>query len=369
MEIGIIGLPRSGKTTVFNALTRGHAETEMRAGAGGESNVAVVKVPDPRLDRLAAMFNPKKITPAEVTYIDMVGTPRGFGKGEGISGPFLNQLARTDALIHVVRAFENPAVPHLSDTIDPDRDAATVNLELAFSDLGILERRLERLQAGLKAAKAAEREAFHQEQELLARIRTQLGAEVPLREQSFSAEEARSLEGYQFLTAKPLMLVINIGEEQLDQREEIDARFRERYARPGVAVVALCGRLEMELAQMSDEEAAEFRAEMGVPESGLDRMIRVSYDLLGLLSFLTGGPDEVRAWTVRKGTPAPKAAGKIHTDLEKGFIRAEVVRYQDLMAAGSLAVARRHGQLRSEGRTYLMQDGDVVEFLFNVSKR
>lgn len=369
MEIGIVGLPRAGKTTVFNALTRGHAGTEVRAASAADPNVGVVKVPDSRLDRLADLFHPKKITPAEITYVDMVGTPRGFGKGEGISGPFLNQLARTDALIHVVRAFENPAVPHVSDTIDPERDIATVNLELAFSDLGIIERRLDRLQASLKAARISEREAIHLEEELLGRIRTLLEAETPLREQPFTAEEAHSLEGYQFLTAKPLMLLVNLGENQIDRSQEIEARLREQFARPGVGVVALCGRLEMELGQMSEDEALEFRADMSVPESGLDRMVRESYDLVGLMSFLTGGPDEVRAWTIPKGTPAPKAAGKIHTDLERGFIRAEVVRFDDLVSSGSLAEARRHGQLRSEGRAYIMQDGDVVEFLFNVSKR
>ncbi|MBI4498546.1 MAG: redox-regulated ATPase YchF [Chloroflexi bacterium] len=369
MDIGILGLPRSGKTTIFNALTRGHAQLTGHAGGAAEPNVGVVKVPDPRLETLAAMFHPKKVTPAEITYLDMVGTPRGFGKGEGISGPFLNQLARADALLHVVRAFENPAVPHVAESVDPDRDIATVNLELAFSDLGILERRLERLQLGLKAAKPQEREAIHREQEFLGGIRTQLEAEVPLREQTFTDEEARSLEGYQFLTAKPLILLLNIGEDQIDQQQAIEARYRERYARPGIALVALCGRLEMDLTQMSEEEAGEFRAEMGLPESGLARMIQVCYDLLGLMSFLTAGPEEVRAWTIRKGTSAPKAAGKIHSDFERGFIRAEVVRFDDLMATGSLAEARRQGLLRSEGRTYIMQDGDVVEFLFNVSRR
>jgi GTP-binding protein YchF len=366
MDLGIIGLPQSGKTTVFNALTRGHADTAAR---GSEPNVGVVKVPDPRLDRLAELFHPKKVTPAEVTYIDIAAAPSGFGKGQGISGPFLNALARTDALIHVVRMFENPAVAHVEGSIDPDRDIASMDLELAFSDLGILERRVERITNSLKAARQQEREAAQRELDLLARIKADLEREVPLRQQTLSEEERRSLEGFQFLTQKPLLILLNLDEHQLADRETIEARFRARYQRPGVAVAALCAALEAELAQMTPEEAAEFRAEMGLPESSLDRVIRISYSLLGLVSFLTGGPDEVRAWTIPQGTPAPRAAGKIHTDLERGFIRAEVVRYEDLIAAGSLAEARRRGALRSEGRTYIMQDGDVVEFLFNVSKR
>lgn len=366
MDIGIIGLPQSGKTTVFNALSRGHADTAAR---GSEPNVGVVKVPDPRLDRLAEMFHPKKVTPAEVTYVDVAASGAGFGKGQGIQGQFLNALARTDALIHVVRMFENPAVPHIEVTIDADRDIGSINLELAFSDLGILERRVERITNSMKAAKQQEREAAQRELELLARIKADLENDVPVREQQLTDEERRSLEGYQFLTQKPLLILLNLDEQQLADREATEARFRERYARPGVDVAAICGSLEAELAQMSPEEAEEFRAEMGLPESSLDRVIRISYSLLGLISFLTAGPDEVRAWTIAQGTPAPRAAGKIHTDIERGFIRAEVVRFDDLMAAGGLAEARKRAALRSEGRAYVMQDGDVVEFLFNVSKK
>jgi GTP-binding protein YchF len=305
-----------------------------------------------------------------VTYIDVAASPSGgFGKGQGIAGPFLNALARTDALIHVVRLFENPAVPHVEGSVDAARDIASMNLELAFSDLAILERRVDRITAGLKAAKAQEREAAQLELDLLARIKADLEREIPLREQSLSDEERRSLEGYQFLTAKPLLLLLNLDEAQLADQQAIETRYREQFGRPGTDVAAICGTLEAELAQMTPEEAAEFRAEMGLPESSLDRAIRISYGLLGLVSFLTAGPDEVRAWTIQRGTLAPRAAGRIHTDIERGFIRAEVVRFDDLAGAGSMAEARKRGALRSEGRTYVMQDGDVVEFLFNVSKK
>ena len=366
MDIGIIGLPQSGRTTVFNALSRGHADTAAR---GNEPNVGVVKVPDPRLDRLAELFNPKKVTPAEVTYVDVAASGGGFGKGQGIAGQFLNALARTDALIHVVRMFENPAVAHIEVSLDADRDIGSINLELAFSDLGILERRVDRITATMKAAKQQERETAQRELELLARIKTALENDVPVREQVLDDDERRIIEGYQFLSQKPLLVLLNLDEQQLADRAAIEERFRLKYTRPGVDVAAICGSLEAELAQMSPEEADEFRAEMGLPESSLDRVIRISYSLLGLVSFLTAGPDEVRAWTIAHGTPAPRAAGKIHTDIERGFIRAEVVRFDDLVTAGSMAEARKRAALRSEGRTYIMQDGDVVEFLFNVSKR
>ncbi|MCX6022325.1 MAG: redox-regulated ATPase YchF, partial [Chloroflexi bacterium] len=359
--------PQVGKTTVFNALSRGHADTAAR---GAEPNVGVVKVPDPRLDRLTDLYRPKKITPAEVTYIDVAAAPSGgFGKGQGISGPFLNALARTDALIHVVRMFDNPAVSHIEGSVDAERDIASMSLELAFSDLAILERRVDRITASMKAAKAQEREAAQHELELLARIKADLEREIPLRQQDLTDDERRSLEGYQFLTAKPLLLLLNLDEAQLADQAAIEARFSEKFAQPGTGVAAICGTLEAELAQMTPDEAAEFRAEMGLPESSLDRAIRISYELLGLVSFLTAGPDEVRAWTIQRNTLAPRAAGKIHTDIERGFIRAEVVRFDDLMAAGSMGEARKRGALRSEGRAYVMQDGDVVEFLFNVSKK
>ncbi|MBI2908694.1 MAG: redox-regulated ATPase YchF [Chloroflexi bacterium] len=366
MELGIIGLPKSGKTTVFNALTRSQAETAAYA-AGGAPNIGVVKVPDPRLQALAAIFKPKRLVPAEVKYIDVAGAAAGFGKSEGIAGQFLTELSKVDALIHVVRAFPGENVPHIEGSIDPDRDIATVNLELAFSDMAIIEKRLQRLQDSLKSGKASDREAALWEQRLLARIKDGLEKEKPIREQTLEADEAKAVENYQFLTAKPLFLLINIGEAQLAEAPSIEEAARRRHERPLCRVGVLCGKIEEDLAQMDEKEAAEFRAALGLSgESSLDRMIRGSYELLGLITFLTVGPDENRAWAIREGTTALKAAGKIHSDLEKGFIRAEVVSYEDMMKCGSMAEARKRGLLRLEGKTYEVKDGDVITILFNV---
>lgn len=365
MEAGIIGLAKSGKTTVFQALTGGGTAGAAHPAVGAP-NVAVVKVPDARLEALATVFHPRKVTPAEVGYLDFAAVPRSRRGGEGVAGPYLAQLSKTDALIHVVRAFQDPKVPHPDGSVDPARDMGIMDMELAFSDLAIMERRLERLEASLKGAKPQEREAIHREQELLDRIKARLEEDIPVRAQPLDPEGAKLIENFQFLTAKPLLLLLNIGEEDLAQAEALERDLSQQQRHPHTAVAALCGKLEMELGRLDAEDAAEFRFALGIPQAARDRVIRLSYQLLGLISFFTVVSDEMRAWTVRRDTPAVRAAGRVHTDMERGFIRAEVVAYRDLMECGSMAEARRRGLLRSEGKGYIVQDGDVITFLFHV---
>jgi GTP-binding protein YchF len=366
LEVCIIGLPKSGKTTIFNVLTRGKADTKAYATSTLAPNIGVSKVPEPRLEVLDRIFHPKKVTPAEVKYVDIVGIAKDFGKGEGISGQFLNYLSNADALLNVVRAFEDENVPHIDGTINPKRDIATMNLELVFSDLAIIERRLKRLEDSLKGAKQSERDPILKEQALLQRIKSELEKEVPIWQQSLSGEEIKSLANYQFLTAKPMLLIINVGEKQLTIDTSFEAEIRSTYAHTQFEVVALCGKLEMELTQLGDADGAEFRKALGLTEPAVDRIIRLSYRLLGLISFFTIVSDELKAWTITKGMSAVKAAGKIHSDIEKGFIRAEVANFDDLVKYGSLAEARKHGLLRLEGKNYIVQDGDIITFLFNI---
>ncbi len=364
MEIGIIGLPKSGKTTVFNALTKGKADID--AYTSGGPNIGIVKVPDPRLNSLDEIFHPKKKTAAEVRYVDVGAPPKGLGKSEGLGGQFFVHMSQADALLHVVRTFEDDSVPHIEGSVDPARDADILNMELAFSDLSILEKRLQKIEPSLKAAKPHEREGLSREQALLTRIKTALEEDVPIREQQLAEDEKKLISGYQFLTAKPLLLVANIGEESLPQANSLEAEWRARYLRPQVNVAALCGKLEMELAQLEDADAQEFRSSMGLEETALDRMIRLSYELLGLISFFTFVSDEVKAWSIQRDTPAIKAAGKIHSDMERGFIRAEVTGYDDLVRCGSIAEGRKKGLVHVEGKSYIVKDGDVITFLFNV---
>ena len=366
MEVCIIGLPKSGKTTLFNALTRGKADTNPYAKAAVAPNFGVSKVPEPRFQVLNRIFSPKKITPAEIKYADIAGITKDFGKGEGVSGQFLNYLSSADALLHVVRAFEDENVPHIDSSINPKRDIATMNLELVFSDLTIIERRLKRLEDSLKGAKSSERDLLLKEQALLQKIRTELEKDIPIWRQSVTDEEIKSLANYQFLTAKPMLIIINVGEKQLAQASSLETEIRSTYSHSQFEVVALCSKLEMELAQLNDDEAAEFRNALGLTEPAVDRIIRLSYQLLGLISFFTTVSEELKAWTIPRGTAALKAAGKIHSDIEKGFIRAEVVSFHDLDSCGSLAEARKHGLLRLEGKNYAVQDGDIITFLFNV---
>ena len=366
MAIGIFGLPLSGKTTIFNAVTRGHAETASFRSGSSQPNIGIAKVPDTRLGVLTEISRPRRIVHAEVEYIDIPAAPEGFGKTKGIGGEYLNLLQRCDALLLAARAFDNPAVPHVQETIDPYRDVAALQLELTFSDLTILERRQERIASQLRSARPAERDQLTREQYVLGLIRAGLEEEVPVREQELPAEARPFLENFQLLTAKPLIVVFNIGEDSTGRESEIEAEMRERIGRAGVGTAAICGKLEADLAQMEPEDEAEFRESLGAGEPGLDRMINLSYDLLGLISFLTTGEDETRAWTITKGMSAVEAAGKIHSDIQRGFIRAEVIAYEDLARTRSIAEARKQALLRTEGKTYVMRDGDVVNFLFNV---
>jgi GTP-binding protein YchF len=363
MDLGIIGFQRSGKTTIFNAVTRGNAQTGAY-GAGVQPNIGVVKVPDARLDGLAKIFEPKKFTLADIRYIDFPG--EAFSDGQGPGAQFLAQLARCDALIHVARSFADETVPHPQGSVDAARDIAAMELELAFADAAFIEKRLERIEASMRSVKMAERDVAERETALLHRLKTGLEADTPLRAQAMSDEEARLLVNYQFLTDKPLLVVLNIADDDAARAGEIETELGTKAAGPHTAIAAIAGKIEQELAQMSDDDAAEFRKDLGISEPGLDRMIRMSYLLTGLISFFTVGPDECRAWNVKSGATAPDAAGKIHTDLERGFIRAEVVRCDDLLAAGGYPEAKKRGQVRQEGKTYVVQDGDCLNILFNV---
>ena len=366
VDIGIIGLAKSGRTTIFNALTRGEADTKNYTQDGSAPHIGVVKVPEPRLDVLADMLHPKRVVPVSARYIDIGASVKGLVRDKGIGGQLLAQLSNVDALINVVRAFSDDSIPHVEGSLDMERDIANMDMELAFSDLALLERRLERLEVSLKGAKQFERPGLLREQELLMKIKADLEKDVPVRELTLTAEESRAMAGYQFLTAKPLLVAVNIGEDQLPQAESLAAELNSRYSLPKCRLITLCGELEMELAQLDGSAAEALRADFGIIESGIDCVIRLSYELLGLISFFTVVSGEVKAWSIQGGTEAVKAAGKIHSDMERGFIRAEVLSYDDLVQCGSLAEARKKGLLRLEGKNYIVQDGDVITFLFNV---
>ena len=364
MEITIIGLPQSGKTTIFNAATRGAAQV---ATFANRINLGAAKVPDDRLDVLNGIFNPKRKVNAEVTYADLPAAPESLGKTQSIGGEFLNTLQRADAILMVARAFDDPSVPHVADSIDAFRDIDTLLFELTISDLDILERRLARVAEGFKSAKAAERDALNKEQATLTRVKDELEAGVHVRDQSLTVDELRLLSGFQMLTAKPLVVVVNVGEDNLDDIPAIETRLADEVQTQRIRTAALCGKLEMELAQMDAEDEQEFRESLGVVgESGLSRVVNLCYEALDLISFMTVGDDEVRAWSITRGTPAVKAAGKIHTDLERGFIRGEVVTFANMVACRTLAEARKNGMLRQEGKNYTVQDGDIMHVLFNV---
>jgi len=361
VDIGIIGLAKSGRTTVFNALTKGKADTE-----GLASHIGVARVPEPRLKMITDMLHPKRVVPAEVTYHDIGASAKGLVKEKGISGQFPTQLSNVDALINVARAFTDESIPHIEGSVDVERDIATMDLELAFSDLALLERRLQRIDISLKGAKQPERQDLLREQEMLMKVKADLEKDIPIRELKLTTGEARVMANYQFLSAKPLLIVVNIGEDQLPRAVSLEAELNSHYSRPKCRIITLCGKLEMELAQLDNSAAEGFRTEFGIRESGLDRTIKLSYELLGLISFFTIASGEVKAWSIQDGTNALRAAGKIHSDMERGFIRAEVISYDDLVRCGSVAEARKKGFLRLEGKDYIVQDGDVVTFLFNV---
>lgn len=360
MKIGIIGLPNSGKTTVFNALTRGTIETAAYSSGQIEPNMAMVKVPDERLEALAKMYKPKKITPADVQYIDVAGMSSGARSSGGLNPQFLNYISQVDALLHVVRAFEDDNVAHPEGAVDPERDLASVDLELMFSDMAIIERRVTRLKGEIGKMPTKERELRQLELNALERLYAGLEAEQPIRGQELSEDEAKALRGFQFLSAKPMLVVVNIGENQLQTPPALN------YNSPNTALVALAGQVEAELAQLDDEDAKAFMDDLGISEPARDRVIKASYTMLGLISFLTAGEDEVRAWTIRAGIPAVEAAGAIHSDIQRGFIRAEIVAFNDLMTAGDMAAAKKAGTVRLEGKTYIVKDGDIAHFLFNV---
>jgi GTP-binding protein YchF len=361
IEIGIIGLAQSGKTTIFNALTGGQTDTRSLA-----PHIGIAKVPEPRLSVLADMLHPKKVIPAEVSYTDIGASVKDLGGGKGVGGQVLNQLSGADALINVVRSFADESVPHIEGSLDIDRDIATANLELTLHDLGIVSRRLEKIEESLKGAKPAERQALLLEQKLLGRLKTGLEKEIPIREMGISADEAKLIIGYQFLTAKPRLIVVNIGEEQIAEAQTMQDELNARYARAGSKVITLCGELEMEISQLDEEAAQAFHDEYQLPKAGLEHVVELSYELLGLISFFTTVSEEMKAWSIPKGTAALKAAGKIHSDMERGFIRAEVISYDDLLKCGTMAEAHHKGRLRLEGKGYIVQDGDVITFLFNV---
>lgn len=366
MQIAIVGLAGAGKTTVFNTLTRGHVQT---GGYGGmELHVGVVKVPDPRLDRLAEIYRPKKIVHADVTYVDLPAPPPsadGRAGTDELPAEHLARLREADALLHVARAFEDPSFPHPDGSVDPWRDVERLELEFALSDLSVAEKRLERLKASGHHGTPAEREANEREEVILRRLHEALAAGRPIRDGDLASDEEKAIRGFRFLTQKPVLILANIGEAEIPRADEIAARLRARVTHRRTLVDALSARIEMELGDLPPDEAAAFVEDLGIHGSSLDRVITLSYELLGLISFLTAGPDEVRAWPVPNGSTAVDAAGAIHTDLARGFIRAETVAYEDLVALGSTAEARKHGKLRSEGKSYHVRDGDVMEILFS----
>ena len=355
MRLGIIGLPQSGKTTIFNALTRGD-QPVTTSGGRFDVHTAVVDVPDLRIDRLSEMYKPEKTIYAKVTYADIAGLDGSAGGG--ISGPLLNQLTQMDGLLHVVRCFDNPHVPHPSGGVDPARDIAAMDTELLINDLIAVERKQERLGEERRKGGGREKGVIEREIALFERLHQKLSSETPLRDIEISSEEEKILSGFGLLTRKPVLIVFNLGEGQ-----EVPAL---DYLHSYSASVALQGQLEMEIAQLPPDEAQVFLEEYGIGEPSLNRVIRLSYDLLGLLSFFTVGEDEVRAWTVRRGANAHEAAGAIHSDLQKGFIRAEVIPWDELVAFGGLSEARARGKLRLEGKEYLLHDGEVMHVRFNV---
>ncbi len=366
LRLVIVGLPQSGKTSVFNALTRSEAVTGAFSSGEAEPNLATVKVPDPRLDALTPLFNPKRVVPADVQYLDVAGVAKGLAES-GMGGQLLGHLAQADALVLVVRAFEDSNVAHPEESVNALRDLETLFLEFTFSDLAIIEKRLARIQATLPKLRGSEKEANEREALALERFKAALEDGKPIREVEVDPEEERLLRGFGFLTQKPILVLLNVGEEQLGEpMETLTAQARQQFGSAGVEIHALAGKIEMEIAQLDDEDAGMFMADLGISESSRDRVVRISYGLLGLISFFTVGPDENRAWTIEKGASAVEAASEIHSDIARGFIRAEVVAYDDMIATRTMADARKAGKLRLEGKTYIIQDGDIAHFLFNV---
>jgi GTP-binding protein YchF len=365
INTGIIGLPQSGKTTVFNALTGGKVEAASHTGAGPSPHIGIAHVPEPRLEILADLFHPPKVVFPEARYTDIGASVKTLATDKGLGGQLLNQLSTADALICVIRAFKDESIPHPQGSLDIKRDIDTLNLELVFSDLAIMERRLEKLETSIKSAKPGEHQSLVHEKDILMRLKKELENNEPLRTLPLESAEG-FIANYQFLSAKPMLIVINIGEDQLSQTASIETEYQSQFADTKCKVAALCGKLEMELAELEETAAQEFRNVYDLKESGPERVIKISYELLDMITFFTIGQNEVRGWSIKKGTNAHKAAGKIHTDMEKGFIRAECINIDELAKCGSIAEARKRGLLRTEGKDYIIQDGDVVTILFNV---
>ena len=363
MKIGIVGLPNVGKSTLFNAITNAGAECANYPFCTIEPNVGVVAVPDERLDELAKIYNPQKITHAIIEFVDIAGLVKGASKGEGLGNKFLSHIREVDSILHVVRCFEDPNVVHVDGSIDPLRDIETINFELIMADIETLEKRLDRAKKMLKADKKVQLEI-----DVIEKIKAALEAGKCARTVDLTDEEHELIKDAFLLTMKPTLYVANVSEEQLQNAQDDEAvkKVVEYAKTEGSEVIPLCVKIEEELASLEKEDKKEMLEALGLEESGLDKVIKASYSLLGLMSFLTAGEPEVRAWTIKKGTKAPQAAGKIHSDIERGFIRAEVVSYSDLVREGSLNAVKEKGLMRSEGKEYVMKDGDVVLFRFNV---
>ncbi len=363
MKIGIVGLPNVGKSTMFNSITKAGAECANYPFCTIEPNVGVVGVPDERLDKLTKMYNPQKTTHAIIEFVDIAGLVKGASKGEGLGNKFLSHIRETDSICEVVRCFEDSNVVHVDGNVDPVRDIETINLELIFADIETVNKRLDKARKNLKADKK-----YQQEIDLLEKIKENLENGISARAIDYIEEEQEMVKEMFLLTTKPILYIANISEEQLENAEndELVKKVKEYAAKEKAEVIPLCVKIEEELSGMEDNDKQEMLEALGLEESGLDKVIKKSYDLLGLMSFLTAGEPEVRAWTIKKGTKAPQAAGKIHSDIERGFIKAEVVSYNDLIKEGSMINAKEKGLVRSEGKEYVMQDGDIVLFKFNV---
>lgn len=365
MKLGIVGLPNVGKSTLFNSLTKAGAESANYPFCTIDPNVGIVPVPDERLKLLGDMYHSKKVTPAVIEFVDIAGLVKGASKGEGLGNQFLANIREVDAIVHVVRCFEDPNVIHVDGSVDPIRDIETINLELIFSDLEVLERRFSKVTKAAKMDKT-----LAKEEALLIRIKEHLESGKMAKSMEIDDEdELLLMKGYNLLTYKPVIYAANVAEDDLADDGESNAmvqKVKEFADKEGSKAFAICAQIEQEIAELDDDEKAEFLQELGVKESGLEKLIKASYSLLGLMSFLTAGEDETRAWTIKIGTKAPQAAGKIHTDFERGFIKAEVVNYKDLLEQGSLAAAREKGLVGMEGKDYVVKDGDVILFRFNV---